>query len=149
MYRHHKLKCKVNSPLFSFISPPSSPYPVYCKPVFPIFVNVNLHSHPNFDPPFSQPMLYNRYWVFSRTSPVFLFLFFFFIVLSFCWTACIMRDLSFPHQEFHLQPLQWKLGVLITGPPGKSHFLEEWKYFEINSQTTFIKNQLYIRSTLF
>ena len=37
--------------------------------------------------------------------------------------AVSMRDLSSPDPGLNLCPLQWKAGVLTTGPPGKSHLV--------------------------
>ena len=45
----------------------------------------------------------------------------------YCLFVAVLRSTrNFPHQGWNLCPLQWKCGVLTTGPPGKSNiaFLE-------------------------
>ena len=54
-----------------------------------------------------------NFFEFSPT-PHIIVLFFFFLA-----APCVMRN--FPDQGLNLCPLQWKRGVLTTGPPGKSH----------------------------
>ena len=49
-------------------------------------------------------------------------LIFFFLFFFFCCTAQF-AGLYFPDQESKLGPLQWKCGVLSTGPPATSHLI--------------------------
>ena len=46
---------------------------------------------------------------------------------------CGMRD-PFSHQGSNLAPLHWQCGVLVTGPPGKSHILTFLEIIKHNVQ---------------
>ena len=48
--------------------------------------------------------------------------FFFFLLCQVLIAAC---GIQFPDQGANLGPLHWELGVLVTGPPGKSLMIAE------------------------
>ena len=54
--------------------------------------------------------------------------------LFFLATPCVMQDLSSPYQGLNWLPLQWKQGILTTGPPGspKSWFSMPWTFLPIS-----------------
>ena len=68
-------------------------------------------------------------------------IFFFFFFLFFGYAAQHVESL-FPNQGSNLCSLQWKLGVLTTGPPGKSHVIIHMYIFRQFSKLKFFSIQM-------